>query len=108
MGDKSKSMDFGPHADTTCGNKQQYINSYFYRRNARIDPAAQFNQTDRNWRARFQAAQSLSENDGKLDLYRNEDYSTLDGMLITEDPVFTQVPMNGPELNHMRKQKNGS
>ena len=29
-------------------------------------------------------------------------------MLITEDPVFTQVPMNGPELNHMRKRKNGS
>ena len=35
-------------------------------------------------------------------------FSTLDGMLITEDPVFTQVPMNGPELNHMRKRKNGS
>jgi len=67
-------MDFGPHQDKTSGQGQGYLNSYFYRRNARIDPAAQFNQTDRNWRARFQAAQNFSENDGKLDLYRNADY----------------------------------
>ena len=67
-------MDFGPHADPKSGTEQQYLNSYFSRRNARIDPAAEFNQTDRNWRRRFISIQKFSEDDGKLDLYKNQDY----------------------------------
>lgn len=67
-------MDFGPHADNKSGKQEHYLNSYFNKRAARLDANAEFNQTDRDWRVRWQKAQHLSGNDGKLDLERNPDY----------------------------------
>ena len=67
-------MDFGPHADQKSGKQEHYLNSYFHKRTARLDANAEFNQTDRDWRVRWQKAQHLSENDGKLDMERNPEY----------------------------------
>ena len=67
-------MDFGPHTDWQSGRQKHYLEGYFHKRNARLDANAEFNQIDRDWRKRFQKAQHLSENDGRLDLYRNSDF----------------------------------
>ena len=67
-------MDFGEHATTSWGKKYSFLQGYFGRKVSRIDPNVEFNNRDRSWRKKWLHAQVLSENDGKLDLYRNADY----------------------------------
>lgn len=64
----------GKPADPTWGRGSQFLESYYHRRNARMDPEAGFNTVDRNWRRAFQKAQAFSANDAALDLYANADY----------------------------------
>ena len=57
-------MDKGPQSKNYFGNKGVlYMESYFERRNARMDPAAEFNNIDRDYRRQFMKAQKLSPND---------------------------------------------
>ena len=93
-------MDFGPHQDTQGGKPQHYLESYFNRRNARMDPNADFNNIDRDWRVRWQKNQHLSADDGKLDLYRNPDYKKARYNIFRR---ISRAPMDWVEFNLLSK-----
>ena len=67
-------MDCGAGSSQNWGKSNVGLEGYFDRRNARIDPQAEYNDIDRKWRKKYLASQHLSANDNKIDLYRNADY----------------------------------
>ena len=93
-------MDFGPHQDNQGGKQSHFLESYFNRRNARMDPNADFNNIDRDWRTRWKSIQTLSENDGKLDLYRNPDFRKAKYNIFRR---ITRAPMDWVEFNLLSK-----
>jgi hypothetical protein len=67
-------MDFGPHETKYWGKGRFDLEGYYSRRNARVNPAGEYNNIDREWRSRFFTDQKLGPNDQKMDLYRNPEY----------------------------------
>ena len=68
--DFSVKMDLGPHENKHWGTKTSFLESYYSRRNARLDPNAEYGHADRAWRKRYMDAQKFSANDHALDLER--------------------------------------
>ena len=93
-------MDFGKHPDKHWGFGEQYLESYYQRRNARMDPESGFNNIDRNWRRAFMKAQSFSPNDAALDLYANPDYKKARYNIFRR---IARAPMDFVEFNIIQK-----
>ena len=67
-------MDFGPHHKNCGTNGFHYLESYFSKRNARMDPNAEYSQADRDWRKAYKKLTKLDHNDGRIDMHQNPDY----------------------------------
>jgi len=96
-------MDYGRPATETWGQRKSYLESYFSKRNARLDPNAEYGHADRAWRNKWMKAQHFSVNDHTLDLERNPDYRKA-----RYNPIrrLWRAPMNFVEFNilsHLHK-----
>lgn len=63
-------MEFGGSETPQWGARKSYLESYFSKRNARLDPNAEYGDADRAWRNKYQKSQHFSVNDHALDLER--------------------------------------
>merc|ERR1712047_145601 len=82
------------------GARKSYLESYFSKRNARLDPNAEYGDADRAWRNKYQKSQHFSVNDHSLDLERNPDYRKA-----RYNPIrrLYRAPMNFVEFNILSK-----
>jgi len=59
--------DYGPHSDVARGGSTPVNLTHMWRQQrARVDPVAEFNDTDRKWRQQYLADKKLSHNDGNI------------------------------------------
>jgi len=68
--------DKGPHSDFAYGVKSPVnLASLWKKQRARVEPTAEFNDLDRNWRKQYLMDQKLTHNDGNiLQVFRMPEY----------------------------------